>query len=427
MPDAAGRTKRLKKGEVTAADGAAAAGTAPGTLPTPLQLALNANARDNAVQSFPKWIHPTTLHFTDHNGNRVAWHSRRARKARYSRKHYHVNRDDTSQHSVHLRMPHHKGVLKPHLWGDISFWEAVVFTFGSVIWVVNGGFGGAAALTAGFLVFLPYLYPNVGRHGIQNAASWIGFAGGLVFVIGAHMMVIEALDRGRENNFGTSLKRLLSGQPTDVPATIAPAKAAPAKAGSATTSSPATGCSTDASSTADSSQPPSPADPERAERDLFPWREEEPGFKWFGWESWRNVGFLAAFTEWWAATIFWVATISGLPAVINGKRTATRDVFIWTPQVIGGVGFVITSLLQMLEVQHKWYIPRPMDIGWQIGFWNLIGGTGFLLCGALGYAASSHKAMYQSELATFWASWAYVIASCLQLYESVWREPPDED
>lgn len=41
-------------------------------------------------------------------------------------------------------------------------------------------------------------------------------------------------------------------------------------------------------------------------------------------------------------------------------------VFYWQlTAVIGSVGFVISSFLLLLEVQHHWWEPRPFDIGWQ--------------------------------------------------------------
>jgi hypothetical protein len=52
--------------------------------------------------------------------------------------------------------------------------------------------------------------------------------------------------------------------------------------------------------------------------------------------------------------------------------------------------------------------------------WNFIGAIGFTLCGALGYATtSSSKVVYQSDLATFWGGWAFLIGSVIQLYEAV--------
>jgi hypothetical protein len=67
--------------------------------------------------------------------------------------------------------------------------------------------------------------------------------------------------------------------------------------------------------------------------------------------------------------------------------------FYWTPQILGGLGFIISGTLFMLETQSKWYKPAPRTLGWWIGFWNLIGGVGFTICPAFGIDEAS------------WAQW----------------------
>ena len=61
-------------------------------------------------------------------------------------------------------------------------------------------------------------------------------------------------------------------------------------------------------------------------------------------------------------------TRTGLPDVIHGfpddPPTAITDVFFWTPQVIGGIGFIISSILLMIEVQKKWWLPNLRSMGW---------------------------------------------------------------
>ena len=61
-------------------------------------------------------------------------------------------------------------------------------------------------------------------------------------------------------------------------------------------------------------------------------------------------------------------TRTGLPNVIHGfpddPPTAITDVFFWTPQVIGGMGFIISSILLMIEVQKKWWLPNLRSMGW---------------------------------------------------------------
>ena len=94
----------------------------------------------------------------------------------------------------------------------------------------------------------------------------------------------------------------------------------------------------------------------------------------------------------------------------------------------------------MLETQRQWYIPAFGVLGWHIGFWNLVGAIGFTvrvsycpspinveyswlintkLCGALGPAYGNSGAQYEASLATFWGSWAFLIGSVIQWYESL--------
>lgn len=100
--------------------------------------------------------------------------------------------------------------------------------------------------------------------------------------------------------------------------------------------------------------------------------------------------------------------------------------FFWTPQVIGGTGFIISGALFMIETQSRWYKPGFRTLGWHIGFWNLICGIGFTLCPAFGYSSSSW-AQYQSSLSTFWASWAFLLGSVIQWYESLVKHAVEVD
>lgn len=80
----------------------------------------------------------------------------------------------------------------------------------------------------------------------------------------------------------------------------------------------------------------------------------------------------------------------------------------------------------MLETQQKWYLPAPKVLGWHIGLWNLIGAFGFTLCGCLGPASTNNSgAAYESSLATFWGSWAFLIGSLVQWFESLDKHPVD--
>ncbi|KAG8680771.1 hypothetical protein FRC08_016067 [Ceratobasidium sp. 394] len=248
----------------------------------------------------------------------------------------------------------------PRLVGDVSFWLAVVFVFGSAAWVING-----------FLLFLPLLSPSkYPSH--QKAASALAFIGGTTFELGSYLMFVEALNAGHDQLFGDALQ-------------------------------------------------------DQADRLESRPERKHVEFRWWGSNNWRDLAFLASSIQLVAASIFWISTLTGLPGVIPGlpddPPTAITDIFYWTPQVLGALGFIISSTLLMLETQRAWWKPKLNSLGWYVGLFNLIGAIGFELCGALGYASlSSSGAEFQSTLSTFWGGWAFLIGSCVQLWECIWRD-----
>jgi hypothetical protein len=122
----------------------------------------------------------------------------------------------------------------------------------------------------------------------------------------------------------------------------------------------------------------------------------------------HEIGFLACLAQMIGATVFWISGFTALPGIYEHLSPEALKGAYWSPQVIGGTGFIVSSILFMLETQQKWYLPAPKVLGWHIGLWNLIGGIGFTLCGCLGFS-SNEAALYQSALATFWGSWAFLI------------------
>lgn len=81
------------------------------------------------------WFNPHYVQFKDANGNDIEWQSRRQRKRRYAPVQCAFEHAGQSV-EPYMRLPTVE--LKPNLHGDVSFWIAVAFTAGSVIWVING-------------------------------------------------------------------------------------------------------------------------------------------------------------------------------------------------------------------------------------------------------------------------------------------------
>jgi len=284
---------------------------------------------------------------------------------------------------------------------DISYDVAYVFTLGSVIWVINA-----------FFVYLPLVRPST-EFGTEElyGGGITAFIGATVFEIGSFLLIAEAVNEGRSGCFGWVVEQAISREEEEMSSMIIrPSKSR--------CTHPHTKRHGGGTGHADASK-----------------HEQQPGqSRWVWWPSteelrthyFQNLGFLASLSQLLGASIFWVAGLTALPGIYDKMSKTITIIFYWTPQVVGGLGFIISGSLFMLETQSKWWKPAPRTLGWWIGAWNLVGGIGFTMCPAFGYDSSSW-AQYQASLSTFWGSWAFLIGSILQWYESLEKFPVEVD
>ncbi|KAG4261762.1 hypothetical protein FPRO03_11231 [Fusarium proliferatum] len=287
-----------------------------------------------------------------------------------------------------------RGILKMFVrcpvW-DVSYDVAVVFTIGSIIWVING-----------FYSWLPVLNPST------KVSDWAGgltaFIGATVFEFGSFLLMLEAVNENRSDCFGWAVEESVDGMLHLTHAHNC--KHAHAQKGTfVKQSSKSLGNDTAESSGNDR--------------------------MWSWWPTWYelrthyffDIGFLACSSQTFGATVFWISGFTALPPILNNLSTPAENGVYWLPQVIGGTGFIVSSILFMVEVQPRWYIPAPGVLGWHIGLWNLIGAIGFTLCGALGFGITHPGVEYALTLSTFIGSWAFLIGSVIQWYESLDKYP----
>ncbi|KAF9457915.1 hypothetical protein BDZ94DRAFT_157835 [Collybia nuda] len=326
------------------------------------------NPRNGLPHCLEDLVHPTHAHLTKSDDGDLAWTSRDHRKNR------HVPASPKSGNArlgtTVLQRFGHLGRIE---YWNISWWVAIAFTLGSVVWVING-----------FVAFLPEVDPDMKE--MDASSGWTAFVGATIFEIGSVFGILEAWNRDDAANFGWSLEKAFRHKPGDEQ-----------------------GLTIVGSSHS-----------ETGSQQIKPTRQ----WIWFSLDGkyWHELGFLAAFSQLCAATIFWISGFTAIPTIQSAikSNSGLLDGVFWTPQVIGGSGFIISATFIMLETQEKWYKLSPLNLGWQVGFWNMIGAIGFTLSGALGYAAeTSSGAAYQSALSTFWGGWAFLFGSVIQWYESV--------
>jgi hypothetical protein len=280
---------------------------------------------------------------------------------------------------------------------DISFDVAYVFTIGSVIWVINA-----------FFVLLPLLRPDTEFNNEELYGGGItAFIGATVFELGSLLLMVEAVNENRAGCFGWALERAVSHGKDEGgnDAALIPSKSHCTHHHSNKRNLVGTGSQHSA-------------------------KHADHARTWIWWPSahdlrthyLHSLGFLASLAQLFGATVFWISGLTALPGIYNHMSRPITVVFYWTPQVIGGMGFVVSGTLFMMETQSKWWKPAPETLGWWIGVWNLVGGVGFTLCPAFGYDRSEW-AQLQACVSTFWGSWAFLIGSVVQWYESLEKFP----
>jgi hypothetical protein len=318
-----------------------------------------------------------------HHGWHFLWRSRDNRKGRHPL----VLTQSASNTGLSLprRTNHPSEILKVvkrmftyyPVW-DISWLVAYIFTWGSIVWCING-----------FFSFLPLIRPSSEFSGeVLYGGGITAFIGAVLFFeVGSILLMLEAINENSAGCFGWAVEELAGehGESKDggsrlVPSTSHCTHHHPNRSNLVGTST---------------------KHANMKEGKTWQWWPTLAALKT---HYFHELGFLASFSQFCGATIFSIAGVTALPGIIDHMSQGLTDGIYWAPQVVGGSGFIVSGTLYMLETQKNWYTPSFGVLGWWIAFWNLIGGIGFTLCGALGFAAGSSGAQYQAALSTFWGS-----------------------
>lgn len=361
----------------------------------------------NRVTGPVPFLNPTRAHFQHeaHPGVRFKWTSRNNRKGRHA---ITVKQSQTPTESKPAtpNPTSSAGSIARGIWRmltyypiwDISFDVAYVFTIGSIIWIINA-----------FFVWLPLVRPDTEFKNEELYGGGItAFIGATVFEFGSFLLMAEAVNENRSGCFGWALERALSHEEQGIEG----ARLKPSKS----------------DCTHHHLNKRNLVGKGHNDSLRHHYSVESPSWVW--WPSnedlrahyIHSLGFLASLSQLLGATVFWISGLTALPGIYDRMSRPITIIFYWTPQVIGGTGFIISGTLFMLETQSKWWKPAPRTLGWWIGAWNLIGGIGFTICPAFGYDQSSWS-QYQACLSTFWGSWAFLVGSVIQWYESLEKFP----
>ncbi|GEM12573.1 integral membrane protein [Rhodotorula toruloides] len=363
-------------------------------------------------------------------------------------------------------------VRRTRWWGwdvyDISWWVAFLFTLGSVWWCIQG--------------IMVFCYSSNTSTVFSNTESAMAFLGGTTFLVGSYLGWVESFNpacSGLEDDDSTSDDEGpmpagggSGGQDARVVEKNSPNGAqAPSRRKSWSTMGwEAKGdfrsliepdqARPNATlgrrrhhfashlAPAKASTPPSPPSPGSTVSDTTV-APSSPSYSSSNRPAWRwylftppppsspiFIGYVANTVQLFGAIAFQVSVICGLPGVLPasganggpGQQGAPERDWVaayWAMQVVGSPCFIFAGFVFALETQKRWWKVRPLNIGWNVGFWNVVGGFGFWFSGIFGIwrqtdiSNPEHYQYWGTAFSTFWGSWAFLLGSYIQLLEGL--------
>lgn len=245
-------------------------------------------------------------------------------------------------------------------WWDVSWWIGVLFSFGSMIFILSACF-----------YWIPIAYPDTEFPGESLTGGGVtSFIGATLFQIGAVLLIVEAVNENQVGCFGWALEQAFSHEHDKESVEEGRRSGAHALIQH---------CFHHHASGLHKTAQPELQHP-------------DAGRKWQWWPTWHElhthywyeIGFQASFQLAIGATIFYVSGIMALPGIENKLSEGALQGSFWLTYLVGGVLFIISSAFYILETQVNWYTPAPHVLGWWIGVWNIIGSVGWTISASFG-------------------------------------------
>ncbi len=328
-----------------------------------------------------------------------AWTSRNNRKGRHAImvREYHqksppAGRQPTSEMTGPRAVFY--GILRMFsrfAWYDISWVNAIAFLVGSLALLVNA-----------FLSFLPYANSTFqSPSGIIYAEASLGLLGSSLFVFASFLAFSEAVNAQKGGCFGWMSQQLSSADEMDTSV----------EEGAVTRLTPNRDCEhhhSNRTNTFAYAESASKADDGGIEIQQMAVSPDPPKEIW----QWiptahelrshfvYEIGFLANSVLLASSLIYFGASVSTLiTTIISGSIPH----WIRVPQIVGASGFIVASIILMIENQTYWLVPTPGTLGWNINLFITAGSVGLLLAAIFGLYESEQWAEYQFSCSYFWS------------------------
>jgi hypothetical protein len=136
--------------------------------------------------------------------------------------------------------------------------------------------------------------------------------------------------------------------------------------------------------------------------------------------------------DWWSSAVQSLGTlcfnVSTFAAMLTALTVAQQDRYVWRPDAVGSVCFLVASALAWLEVAHGWWSWRPASFSWWIAFLNLLGSIAFGVSAAAAYVVPESGEVVNAglvNLGTFVGAVGFFAGGLLLLPERTRSSSPE--
>ena len=136
--------------------------------------------------------------------------------------------------------------------------------------------------------------------------------------------------------------------------------------------------------------------------------------------------------DWWASAVQLVGTlyfnVSTGAAMIANLAAQAEDRYVWRPDAVGSLCFLVASALAWYEVCHRWIAWRPREWSWWITLLNLLGSIAFGVAAVASYvipATGELRDAARANLGTLVGAICFLIGALLLLPERTEEIDPD--
>jgi hypothetical protein len=137
--------------------------------------------------------------------------------------------------------------------------------------------------------------------------------------------------------------------------------------------------------------------------------------RFLGWRP-HNLGYLSSLVQFIGTLLFNRDTFD---ALISGLAWWEKDLFVWKPDIVGCVCFLVSSQLAIMEFAHGWFTFRPRQISWWIVTLNMLGSVLFMISGIAAFIDPKGEliAPFPANAGTFGGAVCFFLGACLLIPE----------